>query len=74
MTTCTGIPRVNDVPKHKVQSDIRSSQSGFGKPSRHDPICLQWYFCIATDTSNRCSSERSSEGCNSHVRRQPQSS
>ena len=30
MTTCTGIPRVNDVPKHKVQSDIRSSQSGFG--------------------------------------------
>ena len=53
------------VPNRKVPSDTRSSKSSRGRLSRHDLICLQWYFCIATDTSNRCSSERSSEGCNS---------
>lgn len=37
-------------------------------------ICLQWYFCIAILSKHRCSSERSSEGCDSHVRRQPQTS
>ncbi len=31
------------------------SKIELGKPFRHDPICLQWYFCIATDTSNWCS-------------------
>ena len=34
------------VPDRKVPSDTRSSKSSRGRLSRHDLICLQWYFCI----------------------------
>ena len=62
MTTCTGVSRVNAGPEWKVPSDTRSSKSSRGRLSRHDLICLQWYFCIAILSKHRCSSERSSEG------------
>ena len=40
MTTCTALPVSMQVPNRKVPSDTRSSKSGFGKPFRHDLICL----------------------------------
>ena len=47
---------------HPAASDEHSAQSSRGRLFRNDLICLQWYPCPATDSTNGGSSERSSEG------------